>query len=170
MGSECNPSKRHYDLSMSRRTRKPIKLQVSDQPIHPIITAGDDDKKDDVKCSPETENVKSSPETENPSSGIGEVEEDGIDRRSLKELIHEGEEKLGDGEEGKRGRSGKSLGHHFTQENQLQLVTKQQAEGMEGVKTGGLVSRYIKVLSHLIKVKRDPHLGSRKKPVLRLKT
>jgi len=63
-------------------------------------------------------------------------------------------------------KSRSSLGQHFTEEEkQLQLVTKQQQEGVRGLKLKRMVSRYAKVLSHLIKVKGD----SRKKPLLLLK-
>lgn len=67
-----------------------------------------------------------------------------------------------------------SLGQHFKGEEkqQLQLVVtrKQAKEGMEGLKLKGMVGRYVKMVSHLIRVKRDTHIhnGSRKKPLLRL--
>ena len=79
----------------------------------------------------------------------GEAEES--DRKmSLKQLI----------------KSRSSLGQHFTEEEkQLQLVTKQQQEGVQGLKLKRMVIRYAKVLSHLIKAKGD----SQKKPILLLK-
>ncbi|XWS20711.1 hypothetical protein CRYUN_Cryun31cG0126200 [Craigia yunnanensis] len=41
MGSECSPSKRHYDITMSRRTRKPMKLQD----INPLKEELESDRK-----------------------------------------------------------------------------------------------------------------------------
>ncbi|KAJ0095538.1 hypothetical protein Patl1_17310 [Pistacia atlantica] len=69
---------------------------------------------------------------------------------------------------GEESKSRNSLGEHFTEEEkQLQLVKLQQ---QKGEKLKGMVNRYVKVLSHLIKVKRDPRsIGSTKKPLLRLK-
>ncbi|XP_042480540.1 RNA polymerase-associated protein CTR9 homolog [Macadamia integrifolia] len=104
--------------------------------------------------------VLGSPQSENPSTGSNE---DVSDHRSLKlkELMInvEGDQKNGNN----------SLGHHFIEEEkQLQLVTKQQGERAGGVKMRGIVSRYVKVLSHLIRVKGDKRLGSQKKRVLRL--
>uniref|UniRef100_A0A5B7C0S7 Uncharacterized protein n=1 Tax=Davidia involucrata TaxID=16924 RepID=A0A5B7C0S7_DAVIN len=127
MGSEYNPSKPHYNISMSKRTRKPQENQI---PLE---------------------------EKESPPKDVNELVEEN-DHRSLKQLMIKG-----DGE----GRS--SLGQHFTEEEkQLQVVVKQHEESLDGVKFKRLVSRYARVLSHLIKIKGGPPLGSRKKPVLRL--
>lgn len=139
MGSGCNESKHHYDISMSKRTRRPSKVQDADQnsstgspgndaPVKAVVDEGDE----------------SSP------SIVGDAEEKYDRKKSLKQLI----------------KSRSSLGQHFTEEEkQLQLVTKQQQEGVQGLKLKRMVSRYAKVLSHLIKVKGD----SRKKPLLLLK-
>jgi hypothetical protein len=130
MGSDCNPSKHHYDITMSKRTRRPIKVQDSSQISTPspprkekeVVDEGDD---------------QSSHSEDN-------------DRKSLKQLIN----------------SRSSLGQHFTaEEKQLQIVTKKQQEGVQGLKLKKLVSRYAKVLSHMIKGGE-----SRKKPHLLLKT
>ncbi|XP_006338862.1 uncharacterized protein [Solanum tuberosum] len=65
------------------------------------------------------------------------------EKKSLKQLI-----------EGRR----TSLGHHFTEEErQVQIVVK-QAEN-NGVKFKEMVSRYAKVLSHMIKLKRKKPAG-----------
>lgn len=129
MGSECNPTKPRFDITMSRRTRKPV-LNLDD-----------------------------------PTSSVDEVEEIN-DQKSLKQLMNGDEtSKKKNGDESK---SRNSLGEHFTEEEkQLQLVKLQQ---QKGVKLKGMVNRYVKVLSHLIKVKRNPRtVGSTKKPLLRLK-
>ncbi|GFY92118.1 hypothetical protein Acr_08g0005140 [Actinidia rufa] len=123
MGSDqCNPIKPHYDITLSKRTRKSLNPPTESDTL----------------------------ETESPKKCANEEEES--DHKSLKELIKE--------------RS--SLGKHFTEETQLQIVVKQREEDLEGVKFKSLVRRYTRVLSRLIKVKRDPHLGSRNKPALRL--
>ncbi|KAH7864456.1 hypothetical protein Vadar_029771 [Vaccinium darrowii] len=140
MGSESsNPYKPAYDISMSKRTRKPLNLQTEADPIPP---------KD------------SSPEKENPTKAIKKEEEksssegEESDHKSLKQLI----------------KSRSPLGQHFTEEKQLPLVVRQHEEDLNGVKFKGLVSRYAKVLSRLIKIKRGSHLKSGKKPTLRLTT
>ncbi|KAK6263649.1 hypothetical protein QQP08_020255 [Theobroma cacao] len=156
MGSHCNPSKRHYDITLSKRTRKPLDLQEAngtsniasskwDNPlkIFPRKAADDDDDDEDEG-------------------------EESSDHKSLKQLIN------GDGGEAEEtscrlsGRS--SLGQHFNQEEkQLQLVKKNQQDGVYGgVKLKGMMSRYAKVLSRLVKAKREPRLGSNKKHLLRL--
>ncbi|PSS10043.1 Protein phosphatase Slingshot 1 like [Actinidia chinensis var. chinensis] len=116
MGSECNPIKPHYDISLSKRTRKPL---------NPPKEAEFSEKESPRQCAK---------------------------CKSLKELIKE--------------RS--SLGQHFKKEKQLQIVVKQHEENLEEVKFKQLVSRYTCFLSRLIKIKRDPRLGSRKKPALQL--
>ncbi|XP_044489491.1 uncharacterized protein LOC123213925 [Mangifera indica] len=129
MGSQCNPTKPRFDITMSRRTRKPI-FNLDD-----------------------------------PTSSVDQVEEDN-DHKSLKQLINRDETSKKKNAEESKGRN--SLGEHFTEEEkQLQLVKLQQ---QKGVKLKGMVNRYVKVLSHLIKVNRDPRtIGSTKKPLLRLK-
>ncbi|KAK6786484.1 hypothetical protein RDI58_015009 [Solanum bulbocastanum] len=65
------------------------------------------------------------------------------EKKSLKQLI-----------EGR----GTSLGHHFTEEErQVQIVVKQTQNN--GVKFKEMVSRYAKVLSHMIKLKRKKPAG-----------
>ncbi|KAK8641635.1 hypothetical protein V6N13_011021 [Hibiscus sabdariffa] len=119
MGSESKP---HYDITLSKRTRKPL----------------------------------NNPQQPNPNGKESENE----DRKSLKQLIN--------GDETGGGGSATSLGRHFSEEEQhLQLVKKNQPCN-NGVKLKGMMSRYAKVLSHLVKVKREPGLGSKKKHLLRL--
>lgn len=138
MGSGCNESKHHYDITMSKRTRKPSKVQDADQNSTTVSPGNDGPVKAVVR-----EGDESSP------SRVGEAGENDR-KKSLKQLI----------------KSRSSLGQHFTEEEkQLQLVTKQQQEGVQGLKLKRMVSRYAKVLSHLIKAKGD----SRKKPLLLLK-
>ncbi|KAF5445819.1 hypothetical protein F2P56_031506 [Juglans regia] len=145
MGSDSNPSKRHYDITMSKRTRRPSKLQDVNQDCS-IIDSPRNDTSTPWKAVV-NEGGESSP------SRPDEAGEDDR-KKSLKQLIN----------------SRNSLGQHFTQEKQLQLVTKQQDEGFQGLKLKRMVSRYAKVLSHLIKVKRDlPKGESRKKPLILLK-
>ncbi|PHU09117.1 hypothetical protein BC332_20977 [Capsicum chinense] len=118
MENECNifPRKLHYDISMSKRTRKKL------------VNAN-------VNVEQEEKGVISNKEKE---------EDD--DKRSLKQLI-----------EGR----GTSLGHHFTEEErQLQMVVKPPENGM---KFKQMVSRYAKVLSHMIKLKRKKPAGYRLK-------
>ncbi|KAF3628249.1 hypothetical protein CQW23_19194 [Capsicum baccatum] len=136
MENECNifPRKLHYDISMSKRTRKSTPLNIKEEAIkslqHPeeLVNAN-------VNVEQEEKGVISNKEKE---------EDD--DKKSLKQLI-----------EGR----GTSLGHHFTEEErQLQMVVKPPENGM---KFKQMVSRYAKVLSHMIKLKRKKPAGYRLK-------
>ncbi|KAH7544792.1 uncharacterized protein LOC107434481 [Ziziphus jujuba] len=159
MGSECNiPQKLHYDISMSKRTRKPLNTRDANR-----------------KYSPPEGDLNGGEEGGGRRESSLDGEENG--HKSLKQLINgDGKAvvviKSGGGddrhEEISKGRS--SLGQHFTEEEKnLQLITTQQKEGLQGRKLKKMVSRYAKVLSHLIKLKRDSSLKeSQKKPVLRL--
>lgn len=152
--------KRHYDITMSRRTRK---QQIQVQQINnekPI-------SKCDTNTTTTTKDVSN--ETNNhliPNNKVVK-ESDENDHKSLKQLIV-GDEKDG----GSKGRNSSSLGEHFTEEEkQLQLVRMQQKDNIQGLKFKKLVSRYAKVLGHLMKAKRDPHLADAgKKPVFKLST
>ncbi|PKI65736.1 uncharacterized protein LOC116193183 [Punica granatum] len=165
MGSESNLGRgRHYDINMSRRTRKSmLNLHVT-----PQIPETDVSIEEFQQLIPNEEGRES-------HSLSGDCE-DSADRKSLKELIN------GDASVAKmepedhdepRGRS--SLSQHFTEEEkqlQLQLVRSKQGQdhGGDGLRLKGMVSRCAKVLSHLIKHRgnRRPIIGSSKKLVLRL--
>lgn len=165
MGSQCDPSKRHYDITMSKRTRKPI----SDHLQEANINNNNNHTKWDIPL----KTIASLFDQSSPKKGdhhggqvAAEELEESDHRKSLKQLIHGDESAAG-------GRS--SLSHHFTEEEkqqqQLQLVKSTNQQGHNnngGVKFKGMMSRYAKVLSHLVKVKREPHIGSRKKRLLRL--
>ncbi|XP_061363945.1 uncharacterized protein LOC133307452 [Gastrolobium bilobum] len=142
--------KRHFDITMSRRTRKQsIPMQANEKPISVCDT---------------TKNVSQ-------ETNLPEMKEDGNDHKSLKQLIIGDEnDAMKCSDEGSKGR--KELGEHFTEEEKhLQLVRMQQKENLQGLKFKKLVRRYAKVLGHLMKAKRDPHLGEAgKKPVLKLST
>ncbi|XP_020224542.1 uncharacterized protein LOC109806521 [Cajanus cajan] len=149
--------KRHYDITMSRRTRKQFPLQGND---HKPISAMDHDAK--------TKDAT----VEKTAQTIAEVKGGGeSDHKSLKQLIigddDQEAKKGGNSDERSKG-SRNSLGEHFS-EDHLQLVRMQQKENLQGLKFKKLVRRYAKVLGHLMKAKRDPHLGdSAKKPVFKL--
>lgn len=150
MGSEFLSRKPHYDITMSKRTRKPASSLINNiqesadhhhhQPAENCITAA-------VKMNQVVSEVCSDLQGDN----------DDRSKKSLKQLIE--------------GRRGTSLGEHFTaEEKQLQMAMVKQplaAEdggGSNGVKFKHLVSRYTKVLSHMMKLKRDSS-----KPHFRLK-
>lgn len=139
MGNDVhrNPGMRRYDITMSRRTGKPLNLEESNKEI-PLKGDGHEGEKRNAK-------------------DIG-GERDNDHKKSLKQLIR------GDLGDGNNCRS--SLGQHFTEDKKLQLVVKQQEKVMVGVKPKGSVSYYIEVLTHLIKVKQDSGLASRKKPII----
>lgn len=92
------------------------------------------------------------------------------DHKSLKQLIRGDGETNSSSSNNKGGRN--SLVQHFNEEEKnLQVVVKknQNESAQEGLKFKKLVKRYAKVLGHMMKAKRDPHLGeSAKKPVFKL--
>lgn len=152
--------KRHYDITMSKRTRKPL--------LNSAIILDSSSKNGG-----ESGEITS-------TTTIDESKDNNDLKSSLKQLIN-GNEKVksnfGHGEHEKKiskGRSinntsSSSLGQHFSedQEKQLQIVTMKQKEGLQGMKLKKMVGRYAKVLTSLIKAKRDP--SSHKKPMIRLK-
>ena len=180
MGSDRGsniPSKPRYDITMSRRTRKPL-VNLKETNQNPTTgapregNAAEDGGRDRGADSVLTKAC---------DHGEGEGRKSSLKQLIMKNAGSEESEAsrllVGDNEntESKLLVGGKnSLGQHFKGEEkqQLQLVVtrKQAKEGMEGLKLKGMVGRYVKVVSHLIRVKRDTHVnsGSRKKPLLRL--
>lgn len=144
MGSQL---KHRYDITMSKRTRKPVNLPLNleDADVDSSVAIPD----------------KISLPVPAPEATLDEEKE--RRRLKLKQLIN------GDGKPQKSGEESKvrsSLGQHFNQEEkQLQLVKKKHQDG----KLKGMVSRYAKVLSHLVKAKGEPRIGSQKKHFLSLK-
>ncbi|KAJ8533541.1 hypothetical protein K7X08_006865 [Anisodus acutangulus] len=128
MESECFPRKLRYDISMSKRTRKSplvIKEEAVKSPQHPQELINSN------------VNVKQEGKAEKGVISNDDEDEEEGGTKSLKQLI--------------KGR-GTSLGHHFTEEGrQLQMLVKQPENGL---KFKQMVTRYAKVLSHMIKIKR----------------
>ncbi|WJX72128.1 hypothetical protein P8452_56038 [Trifolium repens] len=147
MEVQSSAAKRGYDITMSRRTRK-----QNEKPTSKDVST----TKDAVPL----------------ETTLQEVKEGNDDHKSLKQLIggeeKESTKKCSNDESENKGRN--SLGEHFNEEEkQLQLVTMQQKDNLQGLKFKKLVRRYAKVLGHLMKAKRDPHLGDAgKKPVFKL--
>lgn len=157
MEVQSSQMKRHYDITMSRRTRKqsfPV-LQANEKPQPPFSVV---DTTKDVSLETSLPEVK---------------EGENNDHISLKQLIVGDEKdaivKCSSDDEG-AGKGRNSLGEHFTEEEKhLQLVRMQQKDNIQGLKFKKLVRRYAKVLGHLMKAKRDPHLGEAgKKPFFKL--
>ncbi|XP_030533003.1 uncharacterized protein LOC115742702 [Rhodamnia argentea] len=152
MGSKFNLGGRPYDLTMSKRTRKPLKLEETLS--SDVSVTGSEAFLDQEK-------------------GMA-GEELASDRQSLKQLINsEGNPLLELGEERRR-RS--SLGHHLTvteevtQLHQMVMVRAKQRQGggAQGMNLKGMVSRCAKVLSQLVKGHPPPPGGSKKQLILRL--
>jgi hypothetical protein len=147
MEVQSSAAKRGYDITMSRRTRK-----QNEKPTSKDVST----TKDVVPL----------------ETTLQEVKEGNDDHKSLKQLIggeeKESTKKCSNDESENKGRN--SLGEHFNEEEkQLQLVTMQQKDNLQGLKFKKLVRRYAKVLGHLMKAKRDPRLGDAgKKPVFKL--
>ncbi|KAK9128357.1 hypothetical protein Syun_017154 [Stephania yunnanensis] len=167
MGSECDPCKRrYYDLSMSKRTRKPLLPVVAVRPLEGLQcdspVKDSDNGKQDNKCSPEV--VKRSlRDLFGLDGGTDFKVNDEKEQVNLKQVSNE---------EAKQGlEENNSLRNHFKQEeNNLKLFMKEQeGGGLEGMMLNGAVSRYARILSRLIKInKHDHRSGSVKKTVLRL--
>ena len=88
------------------------------------------------------------------------------DHLKLKQFINadsKAKEKSGEDDQGRA-----LLSEHFANENQLQLVVKQNKDRAQGLKLRKIIKRYVKALSHLVKVKHDHQVGALKKPVLSL--
>ncbi|KAK7243453.1 hypothetical protein RIF29_38249 [Crotalaria pallida] len=166
MDFQSSPMKRNYDITMSRRTRKQsFPLQVSNEKPPPKSVVVETTKEDVMTL--KTSDLPEVKEEENENEN---------DHKSLKQLI------VGDDKDATKmkcssnnneggGRGGRnSLGEHFTEEEkQLQLVRIQQKDNLQGMKFKKLVRRYAKVLGHMMKAKRDPHLGEAgKKPPFKL--
>lgn len=74
----------------------------------------------------------------------------------------EGERKAGQRERGN------TLGQHFKEEErQLALATK-KGGCLEGAKLSEMVNRHLKLLNHVVKVRRDSHLDPQKRAIVRL--
>ncbi|KAI9116460.1 hypothetical protein K1719_012627 [Acacia pycnantha] len=149
MNSASPATKHRYDITMSKRTRK----QTPEKP-RSEGTNTDSKNRDNGGIVVSLENLLQVKDGEDIS-----------DHKSLKQLIR-GDS---DGNNNNKGRN--SLGQHFNEEEKnLQVVRKNQNESVqEGLKFKKLVRRYAKVLGHMMKAKRDPHLGeSAKKPVFKL--
>lgn len=173
MASEAALGKhRHYDPSMSKRTRKPqvVEKVFPDQDVELPRYCNSINGSSVSSLNLDDELVKDSNDVHQLSLGAldlgDELQKDSNDvhRSSLKELMNEGTglEKVTD--------TKTDVGDEVCSEMQEAAVSKDKnslalvsmkGEGVVGVKTGGMVSRYVKVLSHLIKVKR----GSKKKTV-----
>ncbi|XP_027339976.1 uncharacterized protein LOC113853668 [Abrus precatorius] len=155
--------KRHYDITMSRRTRKQ-QFSMQGNEKHKSVVDDDDATTKGAKL-----------ETTRKISSLAEVKEGGeSDHKSLKQLIIGDDKGANKGSSDERGKGSRnSLGEHFTEEEKqhLQLVRMQQKDNLQGLKFKKLVRRYAKVLGHLMKAKRDPHLGDNgKKPLFKLST
>ncbi|KAH7570723.1 hypothetical protein JRO89_XS05G0166900 [Xanthoceras sorbifolium] len=132
MGSECNPSKRRYDISMSKRTRKPLNMEYSYGNRTMEMGSSKRETPDDLKGVVDDEVDQEEEEEENDLKGVDDAEVDQIeeenDHKSLKQLINSDEKSKVKTSEESRGRN--SLGEHFTkEEKQLQLVKTQQQKG-----------------------------------------
>ncbi|XP_018438072.1 uncharacterized protein LOC108810467 [Raphanus sativus] len=143
MGSEViNPIKPRFDLSMSRRTRKPWSSSLVNEMQHQVLS---------------TQSSQQEKESE-------QDEDREIDRKSLNNLMRSEQESNGEANATNKN----SLGQHFGEDEgikqTMQVVVKKQG-GENGVKFKGMMGRYVKVLSGLMKAKRD-----RKTSALRFKT
>lgn len=87
-----------------------------------------------------------------------------IDRKSLNNLMRSEQESNGEANVSNKNSLGQHFGDDEAIKQTMQVVVKKQG-GENGVKFKGMMSRYVKVLSGLMKAKRD-----RKTSALRFKT
>lgn len=146
MGSEViNPTKQRFDLSMSKRTRKPWSSLINDMHHQDISTQS------------------SQPKPEKEQEQDKDLE---IDRKSLNNLMRCEEDSNREANVKNNSSLGKHLGDDKGINQMMQLVVKKETQvGENGVKFKGMMGRYVKVLSGLIKAKRD-----RKRSAVRFKT
>ncbi|CAI9764647.1 unnamed protein product [Fraxinus pennsylvanica] len=124
-----NPGTPHYNITMSRRTRRPNNLKI--EPFGSTCF-------EENKCSGDEEKVYG-----------GHKNDDHHQQKSLKELIE----------------SSCPLAQHLEikeEEKQQDLVI---IRNEKGVKFKKVVRHCVDAMSSLIKVKQDPPLGPRKKPI-----
>lgn len=143
MGSECNSVKFHYDLTMSKRTRKPLNCeQESDQSSLSSCFS----------------------EKEVPPNGVPvEAEDENCDHKSLKQLI-KGRHTLGQHFTEEKSYLPKIVSKSMengVQAKQLQIVVKSHG-GSNRVKLKKMASQCTKIIRRLIRNKRDSHTGSTK--------
>ncbi|PIA53903.1 hypothetical protein AQUCO_00900462v1 [Aquilegia coerulea] len=166
MGSECNPRKPRYDLSMSKRTRKPSRFVEIDHHQKCIEVDNSDVRETTVSTNILNEKAVMDHTSLKELIINDEEEVNGINADATEQMIAKHEEVTSE----KEGKGGISLGHHFTvteEEKQLQIVTVQHRGNVEGVKLSKMLSRYMKVFTHVIKLKKDRRfVSSRKNPVL----
>lgn len=144
MASKCNPGKFRYDLTMSKRTRKPLNCeQESDQSSSSFCFS-------EKEVPPNRVNV--------------EAEDENCDHKSLKQLI-KGRHTLGqhftEEELKKQPKIVIKQNENGVQEKQLQIVVKNYG-GSNRVKLKKMASQCTKILRRLVRNKRDSHTGSTK--------
>ncbi|KAL1802529.1 hypothetical protein DCAR_0934087 [Daucus carota subsp. sativus] len=142
MGSQCNPGKFRYDLTMSKRTRKPLNCEQ------------ESDQSSLSSCLSEKENLQ--------NAGGEEAEDENCDHRSLKQLI-KGRHTLGQHftEELKQPKIVVKQNENGLQEKQLQIVVKSPG-GSNRVKLKKMATQCTKILRRLMRNKRGSHSGSTK--------
>ncbi|XP_022863620.1 uncharacterized protein LOC111383713 [Olea europaea var. sylvestris] len=118
-----NPCKPHYNISMSRRTRRPNNLKI---------------EACESTCLGKEENAHRR-----------QKHEDHQQQKSLKELI--------------QGRC--PLAQHFEVKEEEKQQDPVISRNENGVKFKKIVKHCVDVMSNLIKVKQDPPVESRKKPI-----
>ncbi|KAF8099485.1 hypothetical protein N665_0243s0048 [Sinapis alba] len=143
MGSEViNPIKPRFDLSMSRRTRKPWSSSLVNEMQHQVLSTQSSQQEKELEQDEDRE----------------------IDRKSLNNLMRSEQESNGEANDNNKNSLGQRLEAEEGNKQKMQVVVKKQG-GENGVKLKGMVGRYVKVLSGLMKAKRD-----RKTSALRFKT
>ncbi|CAF2096277.1 uncharacterized protein LOC103867673 [Brassica rapa] len=143
MGSEVvNPIKPRFDLSMSRRTRKPWSSSLVNEMQHQVLSTQSSQQEKELEQDEDRE----------------------IDRKSLNNLMRSEQESNGEANVSNKNSLGQHFGDDEAIKQTMQVVVKKQG-GENGVKFKGMMSRYVKVLSGLMKAKRD-----RKTSALRFKT
>lgn len=142
MGSEC---KFRYDLTMSKRTRKPLHCEQEQESSQSRLSS----------CFAEKELSR---------NGVDEeAEDENCDHKSLKQLI-KGRHTLGQHfteEESKQPEILIKQIDNGVQEKQLHVVVKNQG-GSNRVKLKKMATQCTKILKRLIRNKRDSHTGSTK--------
>lgn len=167
MGSECNPNKRHYDLSMSRRTRKSTTSSANSSDQNGEFEDSADQNGELVDSADQIVELVGSGDQNGELEGsvLPTGEEDVVEHRKTLMALMDGEGKVRLGQRKQRN----SLGHYFMEEGRQLALSTKKGESLEGAKLSGMVSHYLKLLNHMIKVKkRDSRFGSSKRAIVQL--
>ncbi|XAR54293.1 hypothetical protein NMG60_11029353 [Bertholletia excelsa] len=152
-----------FDISMSRRTRRASILLEEDRPSPMKPCSPEKNSLEKAAQKPEAEKLDKEEEMGDPkTSSDDEAKAGAQEKPSNGEEVksHKSLELVMRDADGKGFSRGGALEQNLTQATQLQLVVVRPHE----VNLKRMMGRYARVMSHLMKTRRDPRLVPRTKP------